>query len=576
MERTRCLRKERGIWWIGLGSLLLVITWMLTAQLLAFLRLFRLPLAMAATGVLGYGVLSWYRREGFPVVLPKPQATFPSGLSWFLGMTGFIALGISLFPLIGWPVLIHRYQIWVPWDVVYYHLPKAVDLLQKGHMWNLALPYGQYPLGWEALLTLLLGLQGHALGLGMLSAWATAMWAFLVWALLRVEARLPVGPALFVVGLLAVATHLGWRLVPWHIISFLLLSVGKNDLLAAALVLFGLLHVRRERLHRCGYLLSLAGAWAVKPWAGIFLLGLGLAWTLRLPSGRARWLGEMSVALLLGNLWLIRNFVLMGRPLSPIADILQRRALLWQVFHPDFWGLPRYQLGFITGVLLGLLLWSLFHKAWRYSVGMLAGLYGVFVVTPAVVLPAGLIQWRFALALLSWMWVLLVRWGMDVWPWTHSLGRRFGGWVLAFAALAIWFFFPRIPQMWMTELRAKYIIEDPFLDPVSEGPYRSVFAYIDQNLHDARIEANVPLYYVYDAGLTNEGVRPGHFPAGMPNAVPQPQPTHRLFCSLRWQWRGNAFLKDPDEVQEVYRAWKARGYRILYVDQACVLAQLSK
>ena len=568
------MRRESLVWWVGLGSILVMVTWMLTGQALAFVGLFRLPLALAVSAVAGYGVFRAYLREGLPVA-PPPRVVFPWLLSWFLGVTGLVALGVSLVPLLAWPVRTHKYQPWGLWDVVYYHLPKAVDLLQKGHMWNLALPYGQYPLGWETWLALLVGLQGNALGLGVLSAWVVGMWAFLMWALLRVKARLPAGLALFVVGVLAVVPHIGWSLAPWHKLGMFLLGVGKNDLAATVLVLFGLLHLH-PRFHRWGYLLALASAWAVKPWAGVVLLGLGLAAVLRRPETRLHRLGEMAVALLLGNLWLIRNLVLMGRPISPIGEVLQRRALLWHVFRPEFWELPRYQLLFVTGVVAGFALWAVFRRAWRTPVAVLAWMYAVFLVTPAVVLPSGVMQWRFALALLSWVWVLLARWGMEVWPWTRAPARRLAWGLLTLAGLAVWFSFPRVPQMWMYEPRARYIIEDPFLDPVGEGPYRSVFAYIDRNLRNARIEASVPFYYLYDPDLTNEGARPGHFPAGMPNAVPQPQPTHRLFCDLRWQWRGNALPQDPEEVQGVRRDWEALGYRILYVDAACVLAEIRR
>ncbi len=559
--------------WGLIGGFLFLTSWVLTAQALAFLKHFRLPWAMAGSLILMGWFFHRYRREGLPFTFPSPAFPLPRWISWPLGITGAISTTIALIPLVGWPVRIHRYQPWVLWDVVYYHLPKAVDLLQKAHMWNLALPYGQYPIGWETLLALWVGVQGHALGLGILTALLTFLWIVLMWVLFRMEARLSPALALFAVGLLVVAPHVGWRLTPWHIIGFLLLGVGKNDLLAALLVLFGLLHARPERLHRWGYLLALSGAWAVKPWAGFFLLGWGLIETLRFKDLRLPWIGAMGLASLAGSLWLIRNLVLMGRPISPIGAILQRRALLWKITQPDFWNLPRYQLVFISGVLFSLLLWAAHRKDWRHSVGLLTGLYAVFIITPAVVVPAGFIQWRFALALLSWLWVLLARWGVEIWPWYRPWGRRAGLMAMGLALAVVWAFFPRISEMWMVEPRAARIIEDPFLEPVSEGPYRSVFAYIDYNLRHARIEPNVPFYYIYDVAFTNEGVRPGHFPAGLPRAVPQPQPTHTLFCSLKWTWRGNALPQDPEAVRETRRAWQSRGYRILYEDSACVLAQ---
>ncbi len=562
------------------GMLLALALWMLLGQGLAFVGAFRLPWALGLYLLALYPLTRWYTGDpSSPLTFPPPRPSLPRPLAWLLALAGWSVVGLALVPLLAWPVLTHRYQPWVLWDVVYYHLPKAVDLLQKGHMWNLALPYGQYPIGWETWLALLVGLHRNALGLGILSAWVVFMWALTMWTLMRQYGRLPSALAAFVVGVLVVAVHVGWRWTPWHVMSLLALDVGKNDLVAAVLVLAGLLHAAPERLHRRGFLLYLAAAWAVKPMAGAFLLAVWGFWLGRMAGAERRaWLMGGGLAWLLGSLWLLRNLVVMGRPFSPIASILQKRALLWHVFLPEFWQLPRYQLLFITGVVLGMGLWAWYQPSWRYRAGLLAGLYGLLLITPAVVLPGKekLIQWRFALALLSWMWVLLASWVVEVWPW-ERLGFRRGAWfgLLVVLGLLGGAIYARVPRMWQWEPRAAWLIEDPFLEPPGSGPYRSVFDYIDSNLQHARIEAGVPFYYLYDPALTNEGVRPGHFPAGMPWVVPQPQPTHRLFCSLQWTWRGEAHVRDSQAVQEQKQRWQRQGYRILYSDPACVLAQIS-
>ena len=568
------------------GWLLGVTVPLLVGQVLAFGRAFTVGRALALSGVL-LPLLAWcYAGDGLPRG-PEPRP-LPRGVTAALALLAAGLWALVVLPVLLWP----RTPLGgfmggaITWDVVYYHLPKAVDLLQTRGLWNLAVPYGQYPLGWETLLALSVGLGRSAEGLG--PAAGVALLGFLLgWlALLRRETGWPTAVLAVLVGGMVFSFYLPVPNNPWrefgrvvHYTS----GIGKNDLLAAALLLAVLLHGPWSRnpahrgWHPTGTGLSLAAALAVKPHAGLLAAALVAAGLVgHRPRPRARVILAWLAAAGLGSLWLVRNLLLLGRPFSPIAEVLARRALLYALPDPALWRHPPKTWLLVTLALLGLSLWAARRPAWRAPV--LAGwlLYAGFLVTPAGVQPRGSrlqVAWRLGLALLAWVWTLLWAGLAAVGPWPRRrLARRGRALVAVLALLAAGGLLLRYGHRLRLEPEHAWLLYDPFPQPVGTAGYYSVFDYLHRSLRGAVVDFDgAPPWYVYDPGLTHRAVRPGNYPAGMPTAVPQPQPDHWLFCAAVWQPHGRA--EDPAAVAAQVARWQAAGLTVLYADAACALAR---
>jgi len=571
------------------GWLLGVATPLLVGQVLAFLRVFSVTTALMLSALVLPGLAWLYARDGAPYTLPRStsQTLAPA----------WIGVAVLLWALMVVPVLLWPRSALggfmggaIAWDVVYYHLPKAADLVQRGHMWNLALPYGQYPLGWETLLALSVGLSHRADGLGPASAVALVGFMLAFAALLHRETDWPVWGTILAVGGMMFSFYLPVPNNPWrefgrvvHYTS----GIGKNDVLAAALLLTTLVHLPLSRsraharlgAHPTGVGLALAAALAVKPHAGLLALALvGVGWVSRRPRPKGKVLWAWLAAAGVGSLWLVRNLLLLGRPFSPIADILARRALMYALPQKVFWvSLPKTWL-LVSAALVGLTFWAARHPSWRGPVAAAWVLYGGLLGTPASARLEGAhgpVAWRFGLALLAWIWVLL-------WAWVAPYGRRLvlparvrRGWRVGQTVLALALtvgLLVRYGHRLRLEPEHGWLLNDPFPTPVGRGGYHSVFDFIHRQVRDAVIDFDgAPPWYVYGPGLTNRPVRPGHYPAGMPAAVPQPKPDHWLFCAATWQPHGR--VADPDAVTQQVAQWQAAGRTVLYADTACALAR---
>ncbi len=563
-------------WLLGMSVPLVI------GQILAFFHLFTPTRTLLLTG-LALPWMAWlYAREGFPHLAKMQDQRRMFTVLW--GALGCWVVLLVIFPVLFWPRT--RLGVFLPWDLVYYHLPKAADLIQQRSMWNLALPYGQYPLGWENLLALSMGWSGNAEGVGPATALALAgllLGASLLW---KRESPWPMAFIGGVVAFMFFSFYIPLPNNPWRVFGLVLAeSMGKNDLFAASLVLSGLYHLpltRRPpfRFHIAGYTLSLVSALATKPNAGLALLAL-LAWSWKVEPRVRTALRRHGIVLLLstvpGVLWLLRNLVILGRPFSPVVDILQKRSVLFSITQSAFWSpLPKTFL-LTMGLLLLLTLWSGFQPIWRRPVGGAWILMVLFWVTPAAVTATGRIDWRFGLAFLLWLWMLVLVQGTEMlsaaWrgAWRRPvivlllLGAHVGGglWMVGrYAHFLTW-----APQY-------GHILYDPFPEPPGTGEYRSVFHFLHREIRNAVIEADgMPFFYLYGPHWTNRPVRPGFYPAGMAQKVPQPIPDHWLFCTVEWNWQRRAYPKDGSEVQETAERWRSMGYQILYQDPACILAR---
>ncbi len=577
--------------WLSLllaGWLLGVSTPMLLGQGLAFVHAFTVGRVLFLTLLVLPGLAWMYARAGIPTsrrsLAPWPRPVRLALAALAGGLTALVVLPVWLWPRTPLGGFMGGY---LAWDVAYYHLPKAVDVVQQGHLWNLALPYGQYPLGWEILLALSVGLGHSAEGLGP-AAGVALLGLLLAWAVLLQDAWR--GPSSLALAMAAAAFFSFYWPVPnnpWRELGRVIhyaSGIGKNDPLAAALVLSALVHLplrpgsEHAPLHLPGAALSLAAALAVKPNAGLAVLGL-LGVSLLISSGARRlraWL-LWAAAIATGSLWLVRNLALLGRPFSPIAAVLQQRTLAHALQTASFWHHPDKTWLLMSALLLALSGYAWIQPAWRRAVGAGWVLYILFLFTPASArpLPKGWqVAWRLGLPLLLWVWAL-VAYGWTAGPaarlsWRWTRGRTWvvsiGLGVLTSALLM------RYGHHLRLEPEHAWVLRDPFPQAVGRQGYASVFAYIQQEVRGAHIDFDgAPPWYVYDPALSNRLARPGFYPAGMPWAVPQPHPDHWLFC--RAKWGPHARPLDPAAVAERVAQWRAQGLEIRYVDDACALAR---
>ncbi len=549
-------------------------------QVLAFLGWFTAWRALALGGVLAVALGKAYFAEPLPEDAPKFH--WPKPLTVAAWFAAAVAAVLVLEPLLIWPRTVLGGSLL--WDVIWYHLPKAIDLVQRGTMWNLALPYGQYPLGWEGLAAVLMGLFHTAAVLGPLTA-LTVFWAGVgMWALLRREAGWPDAAA----ALAAAGVWLGGELVqhfnPWVLLFFVPhYNVGKNDIFAAAAVLAAWYHLplgfgeRQPRWHKTGVALSALVAFATKPYAAAaVVLLVVLAWWLS-PEARPRWrkhdmayLGLASV----GLLWLVRNLVLLHQP-TTVGGTLWKQVVLRYVVTPDFWHPVPKKFVFMVLASAVALMWGWRQRKARPGAWGFVAVFLLFWVTPASAryLDAShqaIADWRFGFASLYLLPVVLGVWASAVarrWPvpWLAQPEVAWLGAVLLVLG-ALWVGWQARAQLRYFPPNAR-VLEDPYERPVGVDGYRSVFDYIHREVRHAVIQVeNVPFYYVYDPQYTDFPVKPKAYPGGKPEAVPQPVPDHYLACRSAWRswWPRHPW---PARVETLL----SRGWKVLYRDQECVL-----
>ncbi len=117
-------------------------------------------------------------------------------------------------------------------DFINYHGIKALQLYYIGSVWDLSIPYGQYPFGYESLIAFGMFFTGDIRVTGVVHALTFIVFWLTIALLLIRYARLSID-----VGLL-----LALMLCFMPIIFPQLMNVGKNDVLSALTILIAILH----------------------------------------------------------------------------------------------------------------------------------------------------------------------------------------------------------------------------------------------------------------------------------------------------------------------------------------------
>lgn len=562
---------------------------LLSAQVTALFGIYQLlPVLLLTLALTAAACLAYFRWDphGWVSALraKNPLTARISGFDLACYAAGLIAFFlVILLPLIRWPFspvsdVLH-------WDAGAYHFPKAIELFKTGTYWDLSIPYGEYPNGFESLLAFSLLLTGKETLFGAMHALIALLGYLAVWTLAWRYTRLPGGLIALLTTLVFVSGEMVVANNPWWIISDQAFMIGKNDLMVSAGVLATIAHApvgpRAEtaRLHLPGLALGTAFVLAVKP-VGVyavlpFWLPVLLDWARRIfkPAADARPWREIlfSAAVTLpAAAWIVRNLVVIGMLFPPGDWEMNEWSIANNLTNPYFYNyLPKLFLFVLGGIGL-----VFFLALWRRSpsLGQALGLlvlFAAFAITPQTAFygrndQPTQIGWRFGIALLAYLFVLFLvivqPLMMKILTWLES--RRI---LLVTAALAV--VLAGAGLVWTNRglLRVlpgnDIVLRDQFRESVGVDGYFSAYDYLRKNIRGAVVQVDHGLmYYVYGPGFSNEPTKL-HYPLGMAGAVPQRDPQYYVtFCADFW-----AYL--PEECPEYLSspAFTAR-WQLIYSD----------
>ncbi|MBI4926776.1 MAG: hypothetical protein HY835_03345, partial [Anaerolineae bacterium] len=547
------------------------------AQVLGLLGIYRwywaVPLTLALS-VLAWRIYWQWGGEAWAVSFPEGGRANLRLDGLFLGLGIGLFLLLAVFPTAAWPT--SGVSQTLHWDAGAYHFPKAVELFKHGHVYDLSIPYGEYPFGYESLLAFALLLTRNEALFGTLHALIGLFTLLGGWLLVRRVTRLPDG--LIVLGLSAVFLSELFLVKgnPFYILLDQMHMIGKNDLFLAAGVVAALAHapIGRERessrLHLPGLVYASLLVLATKP-SGMFVvapLWLPVLWRWwqgwqtqrRLPL---RELLFAAVWIVPGGLWAVRNMIMIGTIFPEGVWVMNDWSIANNLNNPFFYAhLPR---NFIF--LLMVLALTLVSAAWRRAPGWravlaLGLLFVAFLFTPEsgfqkTVEEPTRVAWRLGVALVVYELVALAC-VLEA-PLLRLLGLladrrwlRLGvGGLLGLGALGmVW----ASQGVFRLDPANAIVLRDEFREPVGVDGYHSAYDYIQKNIHDAVIEMNGGVfYYMYGPGYTNSPTK-RQYPLGRADRVPQLEAQYfviiphgdEVVLSAEWEAKWKLLYRDPE------------------------------
>ena len=338
--------------------------------------------------------------------------------------------------------------------------------------------------------------------------------------------KIPRAPIFLLLGVL----FLGYQLARnfdsniWWIFWPQITLIGKNDVLLAAALLAVLLHTPASRqgpFFPFGLAVASMVALSIKPNAVLVIL---FAWSVMLFSLwhskqlRAYWkqLLWSGLVILPGGLWMIRNLVVQGAFISPGSMHLSAWSIASNLTNPYFYKYIPQQLYIVLAIMVLSALVSVFRRSLRFEVITTLVLLATFALTPASAFfgsteePAQ-IAWRFAMALLAYIFLLLMALFepviLAVYRWlarTKLVAIPLALFVLGLGYWCIW----SQRDLLKTYPENQIILHDQYRHSVGVNGYYSAYDYVQRNIHKSVviIENGLP-YYLYDPGFTNSVTR---------------------------------------------------------------------
>jgi hypothetical protein len=483
-----------------------------------------IPLAL----LLGGTVFYFYTRLGQPF---NDSFTRTSKLPKNIWLTSaFLVSGLALyillvfFPLAHWPYSPISPEL--PWDAGLYHFPKAVEMISTGSAWDLSISYGEYPFGYESLIAFALSLNHPGLLIGTAHALISLFLLLSMMLLVGRYTRLPLAPVVLLISLLFLSYQMARDFDSniWWVFWSQITLVGKNDLLLGASLLAVLLFIPLSRegpFFPFGLALASAVAISIKPNAALVVL---FAWLLMLffiwRSGKfgrhLRQLVGSAIVILPGALWIYRNLVAEGTMISQASLTISKWSIASNLTNPFFYNYIPQHLYYVLGILAVAAVASIFRPPLRFYCLAALVLLVTFAFTPASAFfgstqERAQIAWRFAIALLAYLFILLLVLFepliLPVYAWISrktvlALPLAIG--VLAFGFWGVW----SQRDLMNTYPQNAIVLHDWYNTRVGVNGYYSAYDYVQKNVHNAVVivENGLP-YYLYDPGFTDSVTR---------------------------------------------------------------------
>ncbi len=565
----------------------LIYSIILISQILGFLNLYIPLISIPLTIFLSILISKFYITAGKTFWKLEedndPVPSFVQIVGYFGG--SILLLGLIIWPLIRWPF--SGLQFPIEWDASFYHFPKAIELYLSGSFWDLSIPYGQYPNGYESLLSFGLSIVGTENLFGLVHG-LIALFLFLsIWLLAKRYTKIPGGFLFWVIALLLISGKFISYGNPWIIITSLIYTIGKNDLLLGAVVLAFLLHspIGRKKTGNPFFLegmamLTMIGL-TIKPniiyvIAPIWIYTGILLWRKRgrVFGGIWKRLAVVFLLILPGILWVIRNLVILKTFFTQsLLQTLNTKNILSNLLNPDFYS--DISLIFVGLIFIGIIagIWFVFKQKSSLSIIFTYYLlFFTFIITPATVHIEGgtsrvLIVWRFGIALLGLFFILLL---ILAEPVVHKFLSALKSNYFFQIIITIIILFLSIFVLWnqrdifQTGDVNRIVLFTPYKESGSNPDYRDVYDFVQKNIRNSTILIVEGLpYFTYGPGFTNSPTKL-QYPLGQPNTVPQLTPEFLLVTPNFWNHEWPEILNDGDYLG---------SWNLIYEDETGIVFQ---
>ena len=553
-------------------------------SLLGFLGIYRpLPgilVSIAISAIVYYWFATHAELRLIESIQKKAGVTFSPWLELLLIISGLLLLCLLvLVPVARWP---YSYSgDWFVWDAGLYHFPKAIELFRSGSVWDLSIPYGEYPFGYESLLTFAISLTGNVNLFGLMHVIIILLLILSTWIIAKILTNLSPGLLLILIALMILSDYIFQTFNLWRIFTLDIYTVGKNDLLLTAaqlsLIVFALIPYKNNKDHwgLIGISLTSMIALGIKP-NSIFLVGPLIVMKIwnyinyernQEPLRPITWKDKkvwktITVMLLLiipGVLWGIRNLLTMGRLFSNDVMGLSDYSILANITNPYFYNyIPKNLILLIGCLITGIFICFYWRKDMRLATFIYFLLFLAFISTPvsgffkSTEIPTQ-VSWRFAETLLVFAFIYILsliarQIGSLIIIICRSTWMRIG-FSLFVVVITGWLFISQADKLqWKAD--NEIILYDQYLKPVGTNGYRSAYDFIQRNVRNSVIwvENGLP-FYVYGPGFTNTITR-------------KTKPDYLLIIHTDWFGEGRVLLPSYLTESELQQ-----NFKLIYGDE---------